>query len=225
MSYFPFFRKESFRDERLNAYQRLDFRTSRSALVKNHTFVVFDCESTGLQKSSALVSIGAVRVYQQNISVKDAFNVRLSITENNEQAQIHGEIGNDSAMEPNEGLIQFLDYIGHATLVGLSVQMDIQWIKKSLHHLGISIRLKNEIIDVLNLLQRIEPDRFKEKVGGMNNLDLDTLCDDFGIEIENRHAALGDAYMTAQLFMKLVARLEQRGIVTMGDLLKKPSVL
>jgi len=37
--------------------------------------------------------------------------------------------------------------------------------------------------------------------------------DEYEIEVENRHIALGDAYMTAQLFHRLIVQLGKSGIV------------
>jgi DNA polymerase-3 subunit epsilon len=212
-------------DDRLNQYHTLSFQIPKSSLIKDHDFIVFDCETNGLHTDAALVSIGAVRLSNQRISIKDALDIQFEIFENNAQSQIHGALGYQETTELKEGLVQFLAYIGNATLVGLSVSMDIQWLNASFKKLGIPLILRNENIDIIHLLQRTEPERFRNLVGGVKGLDLDSLCKDFHIEIENRHTALGDAYMTAQLFMKLLAQLEKRGVTTMGDLLKKPRVI
>ena len=48
---------------------------------------------------------------------------------------------------------------------------------------------------------------------------LDGIAARLGIEIAGRHSALGDAMATAAVFLRLLERLEARGIDTLEDLL------
>ena len=47
---------------------------------------------------------------------------------------------------------------------------------------------------------------------------MDELCDQFKISKTDRHTALGDAYLTAQVFQKLIAKLKARGIKNTTEL-------
>jgi DNA polymerase III subunit epsilon len=48
---------------------------------------------------------------------------------------------------------------------------------------------------------------------------LDRLCEKYQIELDDRHTAPGDAFLTAQLLLKLLKLAEKKGIKTFGELI------
>jgi DNA polymerase-3 subunit epsilon len=54
----------------------------------------------------------------------------------------------------------------------------------------------------------------------MGTYSLDELCIRYGIEMDDRHTAAGDAFLTAQLFLKLLKLAEKKGIRNFKDLLR-----
>jgi DNA polymerase-3 subunit epsilon len=66
-------------------------------------------------------------------------------------------------------------------------------------------------IDTLRLSARLNP--------SLGRHDLDALAPVYQIDIQGRHTALGDAMVTAELFFRMLPRLQQQGFATLGDLL------
>lgn len=57
-------------------------------------------------------------------------------------------------------------------------------------------------------------------VPGLKSRGLDSLTRYFGVEIENRHRAAGDALATAKILVKMIALAEEQGARTLEDLLR-----
>ena len=53
----------------------------------------------------------------------------------------------------------------------------------------------------------------------LGTYELETLADLYQFDIHGRHTALGDALVTAELFFRMLPRLQQQGIATLGQLL------
>ncbi len=71
---------------------------------------------------------------------------------------------------------------------------------------------KPYFVDTLRLASLLNP--------ALQDLDLESLADVYHIELRGRHTALGDALVTAELFFRMMPRLELQGFETLGDLLR-----
>ena len=183
-------------------------------------FVVFDTETTGLNPDKDLMlSIGALRIKQNRILVEETLEVflRQDYIPVGESIGVHGILphGTEEKVSEKAALDAFLQYAGGSVLVGHHVRFDIRMVDRALARFG-KFKLKNYYVDTGRLAVRVEPQL--GKIPGA--LSLDRLADRFGIPAADRHTAAGDAYITAILFMKLMARLQRRGTSTLGDLLR-----
>ncbi len=67
-------------------------------------------------------------------------------------------------------------------------------------------------IDTLRLATLLNP--------SLKDFELETLAGIYQVDLHGRHTALGDAMVTAELWFRMVPRLQQQGFVTLGDLLR-----
>jgi DNA polymerase-3 subunit epsilon len=172
---------------------------------RRNRYVVFDCESTGLDyKKDRILSIGAVAIVDNVIEVKDYFEVFV-IQElfKPESVPIHGIMrnGNEDKIVEVEAIIRFLEYIKDATLVGHHVNFDIELINEALSKLDLG-KIKNDYMDTDAMYQKLK------HLPSEEHRSLDELCDIYKIRKSDRHTASGDAFITALLFLKLKKKLE-----------------
>ena len=133
-------------------------------------------------------------------------------------AEIHGELPQVSKKEKKVLIEELLAFIGNRVIVGHHISFDISKINQLVSVVYNGFKLKNQVIDTAQLLYRFNRERYENQVGGRSNLQLDIACQDFNIPIENRHTALGDAYMTAQLLMHLLSMASEKRISSVSQL-------
>lgn len=172
---------------------------------KEKRYVVFDCETTGLDyKSDRILSIGAVAIQNNEIIVNDYLEVFLQQEVfKAETVPIHGILreGKEEKIVEAEAVIRFLEFVKDATLVGHHVDFDIEMINQSLARLDLG-KLKNQSMDTDIMYQKLKYLPYEQ------HTSLDELCTTYKIKKSDRHTASGDAFITALLFLKLKRKLE-----------------
>lgn len=84
---------------------------------------------------------------------------------------------------------------------------DVNMINKALHRQGLP-SLKNKLLDTVVLYKKslLRSPLIEKK----DHYSLDELADKFNISKKDRHTALGDAYITALLFLKIIKKLKEK---------------
>tara|TARA_R110002050_G_scaffold41242_1_gene100040 strand:- start:28881 stop:29543 length:663 start_codon:yes stop_codon:yes gene_type:complete len=177
-------------------------------------FVVFDTETTGIQpETDRILSIGAISVTGNVIHVSDVFE-RFIIQEkfNANTVEIHGILKNGEQLKitESEAIELFLSYLSSSIIVAHHAAFDVEMINRCLKRMKLP-KLKNKVLDTGILYKKLNNVPNK-------HYGLDFLCTEFNVPANDRHNALGDAYITAQVFVKMIARMKQERKVTLADL-------
>ncbi len=195
------------------------FKEKDAISIPDTRFVVFDTETTGFNLfKDRILSIGALSIVNSSISVKNSLEIYLAQKYYDPKtASIHGILKNEKThyYSEEEGLVLFLNYIENAVLVGHHIQFDINMINKALARMELP-ELKNHCIDTANLYKKTllkTPLLAKKQV-----YSLDEIATKYDISVKDRHTAMGDAYITAIAFLKIIARLEEKDALQLGDL-------
>lgn len=188
-------------------------------------FIVFDTETTGLDLSKdVMLSIGAVSIFQREMNIGEVYSCRIrqsELTPSGLSATIHGLIKtSEKGIDAHDAIPSFYKYLDSTVIVGHHTKFDCGMLHKSASLLG-GGPLKNLILDTATLARRLD-DPHGLQVSPPENYSLDALCKRFHIETKDRHTALGDAYLTALVFLKLLSAFEKRGINTLSQLRPKP---
>lgn len=178
-------------------------------------FVVLDTETTGFNfETDRILSIGAVIVHNNQIDIRNNFEVFLEQTTfNPETVKIHGIIQNEKfkKYEELDALKLFLAYIENSILVAHHAGFDRKMINKALERHSLP-KLKNRFLDTAILYRKT---RIVTNLIDQNKVySLDEIAEAYNIELTDRHTASGDAFITALIFMKLLGRIKSKKLTT-----------
>lgn len=216
---FRWFTKKRLQDlpEWLEHYLQLDFNINKSFPIADQLFIGLDSETTGLDKSDKILTIGAIKCTSKEIYLDSILDQKFSGIKPGKSSEIHGEL---ELQEGNDGinyLKELISFISNHIIIGHNISFDIMMINQ-LFQSRFNVQLKNKVIDTATLPIRLDPIKYERTIGGKSQLHLDDLCNEYDLKIENRHTALGDAYLTILLFQRLVSRLKKRGVNNLKDL-------
>jgi DNA polymerase-3 subunit epsilon len=175
--------------------------------------VAFDTETTGLElrRGDTVVSLGACRIVNGRLLASDAFDHYVDPQRPIPAAStvIHGITDADVAdAEPLHTVLgQFRDYVGDAVMLAHNAAFDMLAIS------GHGVHFDIPVLDTLLISKALDE--------ALDGHDLDTLARRYDLHFppNTRHTALGDARVTAELWLALLPRLEARGIDTLEELL------
>jgi DNA polymerase-3 subunit epsilon len=187
-------------------------------------YVVIDTELTSLDtKVNRILSVGAIAMQGPGIRLAEQFyrvvNPGVEVPERT--ILVHGLRPSDVANgeDPTKVVRELSEFIKGAVLVGHFVAIDTGALKKEFRSAG--VRFRTAAIDTVKVHRWLE---LKHRTFGEatddhhQGLDLPTVAKHYDVPSSDAHHALADAFVTAQLWQKLLHGLETAGIRTVGDL-------
>ncbi len=175
--------------------------------------VAFDTETTGLElrRGDTVISVGACRVVNARLLANEVFDQKVDPRRPIPLAStaIHGLTDADVAGAPPLDIVltRFRDYVGEAVLLAHNASFDMLAISNK------GVIFDVPVIDTLLISRALDE--------ALDGHDLDTLAQRYDLAFPpgTRHTALGDARVTAELWLALLPRLEARGVDTLEQLL------
>jgi DNA polymerase-3 subunit epsilon len=181
-------------------------------------FVVLDSETTGLDPATdRLITLGAIAVLGGEIVLEDAFSALFQIDYNTPAVTVHG-ITRDQArkgVSEGEALARFLEYLRDGVIVGHHIGHDIATIDAACERQW-GARLLNRSLDTMDLTLHLERDGAFAGRPPIRHYTLDALCTLFGVTPHDRHTATGDAFITGQVFLRLLRLAARHGRGTLA---------
>jgi DNA polymerase-3 subunit epsilon len=177
------------------------------------SYTVFDTETTGLNPSEGdeILQIGATRIVAAKLRRQECFEQLVDPQRDIPAAgiPIHGI---EPAMVQGQPTIDTVLPAFHAfamdtVLVGHNAAFDMRFLQLKEARTG--VRFEQPVLDTLLLSAVAQPNQ--ESHG------LEAIAERLGVTVMGRHTALGDAYVTAEVFLKLIPLLQAAGIHTLGQ--------
>ena len=180
------------------------------------TYTVFDTETTGLEpsKGDEIIQIGAARIVNNRLLRQEIFNqlVDPECPLKPESIPIHGITEDMVRGQPNIDVVlpAFHEFCEDTVLIAHNAAFDMRFLQLKEERTG--VRFSQPVLDTLLLSAVVHPNQESHK--------LDVILERLGIHIASRHNALEDSLATAEVFLKLVPLLEEKGIITVRQALE-----
>jgi len=195
-------------------------RHHRSLHWRSARYAALDFETTGLDLGrDAVVSFGVVPIDRGRIVLSDHRyeEVVPTVSSSPASVRVHGLRDQDLRHRPP------IDAVMPILSAALSGRFLLAW--SAGVELGFLVNLygrtfrtwRRRTIDVLELARSVERSETSEEP---RTYVLSSVAARFGVPAEDPHHALGDALMTAELFLIIAARMAEDGSLTVGQLLR-----
>ncbi|MBL8437756.1 MAG: DNA polymerase III subunit epsilon [Zoogloeaceae bacterium] len=177
------------------------------------TFTVFDTETTGLQPSAGdeIIQFGATRILNGKLLRHESFEqlVNPGRPLDPGSAQIHGITEPMLEGQPNIDTVlpAFHAFASETVLVAHNAAFDMRFLQLKEERTG--LRFDQPVLDTLLLSAVVHPNQDSHR--------LEAIAERLGITIIGRHTALGDAIVTAEVFLKLIPLLAEKGVHTLAQ--------
>jgi DNA polymerase-3 subunit epsilon len=189
-------------------------------------YAVIDTELTGLDpRRDSIVSLGALRVAGGRIDLADRFyeEARPASALTAASIVLHGITPQEVRDRRMIGgvLEDFAAFRGADILVGHFIEIDLDFLRRELAQAGLAA-IANPALDTWPLYDWMSSRKpaSGEGLPRLKDPRLPELAGALGVPSHGEHNALSDAFVTAQVFQRLLRRLDRWGITTTGQLLR-----
>ena len=180
-------------------------------LLNELSFTVFDTETTGLNPSEGdeIIQIGAARIVNGKLLRQESFEQLVNPGRLIPAATvpIHGITQDMVKGKPliTEVLPAFYSFAQDTVLVAHNAAFDMKFLQLQEHHTGLVFN--HPVLDTLLLSAVVHPAQESHR--------LEAIAERFNITVLGRHTALGDAFVTAEVWLRLLPLLQAMGINTL----------
>jgi DNA polymerase-3 subunit epsilon len=176
-------------------------------------YTVFDTETTGLQpgEGDEIIQIGAARIVNGKLLRQESFEQLVDPQRGIPEAgiPIHGIRPEMVRGQPTieRVLPAFHTYARDTVLVAHNAAFDMRFLQ--LKEAATGLRFDQPVLDTLLLSAVVHPNQESHR--------LEHIAERFGVTVVGRHTALGDAMVTAEVFLKLIPLLADMDIHTLAQ--------
>lgn len=178
-----------------------------SSLLKELDFVVVDIEATGAKMPpNRIIELGAYRVHHGRITDEFVTLVNPEIPIPRFVVALTG-ITNDMVKEAPlfaDVVPQWLEFVKDAVLIAHNAPFDTNFLNHEISRVYPGQRMINPHLCTVTLSRNAVP--------GLANYRLETVANHFSIPIVARHRAGSDAEATAEVFIRILERLDEHGV-------------
>ncbi len=188
-------------------------RAIEDRLLTELTYTVFDTETTGLNPSQGdeIIQIGATRIVNGKLLRQESFEQLVDPQRplSPESIPIHGITPAMLVDQPtiDRVLPAFHAFAADTVLIAHNAAFDMRFLQLKEEATGLVF--DQPVLDTLLLSAVVHPNQESHR--------LEAIAERLNLTIIGRHTALGDAIVTAEVFLKLIPLLAEKGIRTLRE--------
>ncbi len=177
------------------------------------SFTVFDTETTGLDPSEGdeIIQIGAVRIVNRRLLRHESYEQLIDPQRSLPAAsvKIHGISAEMLAGQPPIARVLpiFRAFVADTVLVAHNAAFDMRFLE--LKEAATGIRFDRPVLDTFLLSAVLFPNQETHR--------LEAIAERLGVSVMGRHTAVGDAIVTAEVFLRMLPLLAEKGIRSLGE--------
>ncbi len=182
-------------------------------LLAQLSYTVFDTETTGLDPSEGdeIIQIGAVRIVNRRLLRHESYEQLVDPQRSlpAQSVKIHGITADMLAGQPTiaQVLPVFRRFVADTVLVAHNAAFDMRFLE--LKEASTGVRFDRPVLDTFLLSAALFPNQETHR--------LEAIAERLGVSVMGRHTAVGDAIVTAEVFLKMLPLLAEKGIRTLGE--------
>lgn len=176
-------------------------------------FTVFDTETTGLNPSQGdeIIQVGATRIVNGKVLKHESFEQLVDPQRPipPSTVPIHGIEPHMVQGQPTIDVVlpAFHAFARDTVLVAHNAAFDMRFLQ--LKEASTGVVFEQPVLDTLLLSAVVHPAQESHR--------LEAIAERLGVTVVGRHTALGDAIVTAEVFLRLLPLLAAQGITTLGQ--------
>ncbi len=181
-------------------------------MISQNTFVVVDCETTGLISAlDKIIEIGAVKVVNGEIIDEFYTMVNPGVFVPSEVTHITGITTDMLAGAPDFKAIakKYMEFMGDAVFVAHNVVFDRGFLNQELSR-NFEAPMGGPFLCTIDLARYLHPNLSKYALG--------PLCEHFAVDLPQAHRAIHDARATAGLLIKFLRSMQNGGVKDLRDI-------
>jgi DNA polymerase-3 subunit epsilon len=191
--------------------------------ITHAKYVVVKTELTGLdEQRDSIISIGAIRMSGGRIELGETFYRLMRPAGPSAQGVIiQGNTPSALLLEPEIApvLSEFLSLCANDVMVGHLIFSDLTFLKNEVRRF-FGLEVKNPIVDTYQLYHWLMRRESPGTSYSPREVKLNEVASQLGVTISENHDAMSDAFITAQVFQRLMPMLIREGVKTIGELLR-----
>lgn len=192
--------------------------------ITQANYVVMDVKLTGLdEEKDTILSIGAIMMSGGRIELGETF---YRLLQTDADSQFYNLPAPEAAstklrLEPTlaQVLSEFLTICRNEILIGHLVSTDLAFLKNEVQRI-IGMEVKNPVIDTYQIYHWIMRREASSASYTPIDVKLYEVASQLGVAISRDNNSMNDAFVTAQVFQRLIPMLIRAGVKSVGDLLR-----